>query len=159
MKQERFGSAAFACCIVLALGSLKEISAKRYCGGELWSVMNFLCQEFPSLHDRHKKGETYFRRLVDDESNSQTNGDNELHFSVAPFRSLADWPPRWMKPVLAQRNPSAYDPSEGDRIIPIRFRREHFGIIEECCKTDCTMSQLISYCKVVSPSIKAVVTM
>ncbi|XP_058064825.1 probable insulin-like peptide 2 [Anopheles bellator] len=154
MKQERCGSAAFACCIVLALGSLEEIAAKRYCGGELWSVMNFLCQEFPSLHDRHKKTEIYFRHLIGDES--QTNGDNELHFGVVPFesRSFADWAPHWV-----QRNPSAYDPSEGDRIVPIRFRRQHFGIIEECCKTDCTMSQLISYCKVVSPSVKAVVTM
>ncbi|CAN7941326.1 unnamed protein product [Ixodes hexagonus] len=120
-------------CAAALLSSHQGASARsgvekrtRYCGPDLVSVLNFLCDEYydptqkrhAGYHPSHDVPATlpiWFPVL-------DTSGDSKLGFMEA-------------KEAMQLLRPSAH------------YGRQTRGIIEECCHKSCTTRELLSYCK------------
>uniref|UniRef100_A0A182MYG5 Insulin-like domain-containing protein n=1 Tax=Anopheles dirus TaxID=7168 RepID=A0A182MYG5_9DIPT len=141
-------------CLLLLAGSLQTVGAKRYCGDQLPRVLAMLCIEYFSLDDLKKNTVGYFGPLSASPFTAEldwSGGENFNEMAVKRgFNRAAgphddDWIAPWFKKKPSHRF-----------IVPhmrARFRRD---VANECCREDCSMDQLLSYCKVVAPGVLSV---
>uniref|UniRef100_A0A182SGS0 Insulin-like domain-containing protein n=1 Tax=Anopheles maculatus TaxID=74869 RepID=A0A182SGS0_9DIPT len=157
MKDPR-GYVNVACLIVLiaGAGSLPTIKAKRYCGNQLASALTMLCVEYYTLEDLRKNTVGFYPQMSANQFTSQSgewSGENynenefKRNFNVVPQYNALDavddeMTAEWFKKKPFHRFTVPH--------ISARVRRD---VATECCREDCSMSQLLSYCKVVAPGI------
>uniref|UniRef100_A0A182XPC1 Insulin-like domain-containing protein n=1 Tax=Anopheles quadriannulatus TaxID=34691 RepID=A0A182XPC1_ANOQN len=124
--------------LLIAVGSLQPVSAKRYCGDQLPKILAMLpvtSNQFPG---------------------SQLDWAGEK-LSENGFKRSFNVPSRYnhLEPVEDEFEPSLWFRQKPyDRFmvphLKARFRRD---VADECCREDCSMAQLLSYCKVVAPGV------
>uniref|UniRef100_A0A182K8W9 Insulin-like domain-containing protein n=1 Tax=Anopheles christyi TaxID=43041 RepID=A0A182K8W9_9DIPT len=146
-----------ALVLMIAAGSLRTVGAKRYCGDQLPKILAMLCVEYFSLEDLRKNTVGFYGPLTPNQySSSQLDWAGEK-FSENEFKRNFNVPPHTNQLEAAN---DEFEPSQWFKkkpfhrfIVPhmqARFRRD---VADECCREDCSMAQLLSYCKVAAPGV------
>uniref|UniRef100_A0A182P8E7 Insulin-like domain-containing protein n=1 Tax=Anopheles epiroticus TaxID=199890 RepID=A0A182P8E7_9DIPT len=140
--------------LLIAAGNLQTATAKRYCGSELPKILSMLCLEYFSLEDL-RKNTVGFYGTPNQFSPSQLDWAGE-NFNENEFKRNFNMLPR-AKQLEEMEDEFAlqwFKKKPFHRIIvphmQARFRRD---VADECCREDCSMAQLLSYCKVVAPGV------
>ncbi|XP_040169062.1 uncharacterized protein LOC120903604 [Anopheles arabiensis] len=143
--------------LLIAVGSLQPASAKRYCGDQLPKILAMLCVEYFSLEDLRKNTVEFYSPVTSNQFlGSQLDWAGE-NFSENGFKRNFNVPSRYnhLEPVEDEFEPSLWFRQKPYHrfMVPhlkARFRRD---VADECCREDCSMAQLLSYCKVVAPGV------
>ncbi|XP_050067582.1 LIRP-like [Anopheles maculipalpis] len=146
-----------ACLIVLvAVGSFPTVTAKRYCGEQLTRALSMLCVEYYTLDDLRRNtvslypqmSTSQFASLPDWSGENFNENEFKRNFNVVPEDNNAlggvddELTGQWFKTKPYHRF-----------IVPHIATRVRRNVANECCREECTMNQLMSYCKVVAPGI------
>ncbi|XP_053676090.1 probable insulin-like peptide 3 [Anopheles nili] len=145
------------CCLVVIFGNLQTTSAKRYCGVQLTNVLSFLCVEYYSMDDV-KRNTGFGEKLIGHPEtyqlgSSSEDSNEEMSFNEVPqFEQNVvhkNWFPRWFKLKSPSHDTTRYGRAFHKGVME-RIRR---NVADECCYKDCSMDQLLSYCKVAAPGV------
>uniref|UniRef100_A0A182MJX8 Insulin-like domain-containing protein n=1 Tax=Anopheles culicifacies TaxID=139723 RepID=A0A182MJX8_9DIPT len=140
--------------VLIAAGSLQTVAAKRYCGDQLAKALSMLCVEYFSLEDLRKNSGFYSNELTypfqwsgenfnENEYKRNFNGvPNVAQLPNIEAMDVNDWTSQWFRKKPFHRF-----------IVPHIQTRVRRNVANECCREDCTMSQLLEYCKVVAPGV------
>ncbi|XP_049289307.1 uncharacterized protein LOC125767090 isoform X2 [Anopheles funestus] len=158
MKYPRYTCVSVAFfCVLIAAGTLQSVAAKRYCGDQLPKALAMLCVEYFTLEDLRKNTVGFYPQVSPDQFTAQLHwsgenfNENEFkrNFNVAPpvgqfeaMDDVDDWTSRSFRQKPFHRFLVPH--------IKARLRR---NVANECCREDCNMDQLLSYCKVVAPGV------
>ncbi|XP_035898709.1 uncharacterized protein LOC118506113 [Anopheles stephensi] len=160
MKVPRHTCVSAVCLIVLAAaGSLPTVTAKRYCGDQLTSALAMLCVEYYTLEDLRRNTVGFYPQMSPIQFTSQgTDWESGENFNENEFKRNFNMDP----------HDNALD-ADGDELTSQWFRKKPFhrfivphikarmrrDVANECCREECSMRQLLSYCKVVAPGVSS----
>ncbi|XP_052902911.1 uncharacterized protein LOC128310332 [Anopheles moucheti] len=156
MKFPGYAGVSVACLFVLiATGSLQSVAANRYCGDQLPKVLAMLCAEYYTLDDLRQNKVEFYPQMSPNQFTSQLHwsgenfNENEFkrNINVAPNHNQLetmddDWTSQWFRKKPFHRF-----------IVPHMKARLRRNVADECCREDCTINQLLSYCKKVAPGV------